>query len=105
MTARKVPFRRRLAVEDIEGHASWIAENNLDADTRRGGNEPANALVHRPATPGVTNDYAASSFDGTNKVTSSGAWQWSSAPCSQRLKYGLIGSTIGDDFINHGQIT
>jgi plasmid stabilization system protein ParE len=34
MTVRKVPFRRRLAVDDIAGHAHRIAENNLDAALR-----------------------------------------------------------------------
>lgn len=34
MTARKVPFRRRLAVDDIAGHSQWIAENNFDAALR-----------------------------------------------------------------------
>jgi plasmid stabilization system protein ParE len=34
MTARKSPFRRRLAVEDIAGHASRIAEDNLSGALR-----------------------------------------------------------------------
>ena len=34
MTVRKVPFRRRLAVDDIAGHSQRIAENNFDAALR-----------------------------------------------------------------------
>jgi plasmid stabilization system protein ParE len=34
MAARKVPHRRRLAIEDITGHSSHIAESNLDAALR-----------------------------------------------------------------------
>ncbi|TWT98292.1 type II toxin-antitoxin system RelE/ParE family toxin [Stieleria varia] len=31
MPGRKVPHRRRLAIEDIAGHSSYIAESNLDS--------------------------------------------------------------------------
>lgn len=34
MTARKIPYRRRFAVDDIAGHAQQIAENNLHAALR-----------------------------------------------------------------------
>ena len=34
MAVRKVPHRRRLAIEDIAGHSSHIAESNLDAALR-----------------------------------------------------------------------
>jgi plasmid stabilization system protein ParE len=34
MTTRKIPFRRRLAVEDIAGHANRIAEDNIGAALR-----------------------------------------------------------------------
>lgn len=34
MTARKVPYRRRIAVDDIAEHSQRIAENNLDAALR-----------------------------------------------------------------------
>lgn len=34
MSGRKVPNRRRLAIEDIAGHASYIAESNLEAALR-----------------------------------------------------------------------
>jgi plasmid stabilization system protein ParE len=31
MPGRKVPHRRRLAIEDIAGHSRYIAESNLDS--------------------------------------------------------------------------
>ena len=34
MAVRKVPFRRRQAVDDIAEHAQWIAEGNLDVALR-----------------------------------------------------------------------
>lgn len=34
MSSRKVPHRRRLAVDDIAGHSQHIAESNLDAAIR-----------------------------------------------------------------------
>lgn len=34
MPDRKMPHRRRLAIDDIAGHASRIAESNLDAALR-----------------------------------------------------------------------
>lgn len=34
MTVRKVPYRRRLAIDDIAGYSQRIAENNLGAALR-----------------------------------------------------------------------
>ena len=34
MSSRKVPHRRRLAIDDIAEHSQHIAENNLDAALR-----------------------------------------------------------------------
>lgn len=34
MAVRRVPHRRRLAIDDVAGHASHIAESNLEAALR-----------------------------------------------------------------------
>jgi len=34
MSARKVPHRRRLAIDDIAGHSGYIAESSLDSALR-----------------------------------------------------------------------
>lgn len=55
MSSRKVPHRRRLAIDDVARHSQHIAENNLDAALRflDAVEETVELLSQFPETGGV----------------------------------------------------